>query len=429
MTQVFRTIALPVLVLVSAICGLQLKTAMSAEPTVEVNPTSSSSTASGDASVFSLPHVPLTIELFTHGGFDDNVGTSQSSSAQSSFFVNGGGSLFYDLPTVTTHVTVKAGADATYYFQHTNGQQDDVNVYINGSLLHNVSARLKLEATLYATYRTEPDFGANVGSSNRIGNFFHTLDSLKATYNWTERFATATSDKVQVINYEGNSSQATSLNHLENTVGQELRYDLLHAGNTVVAEYRFEVVDYDSDTPRNSITHFALGGFDEDFTTYLKLVARGGATFRDYSSGANRTDPYFEGSLTYEGPHHSSLALRANYGIEEPSVEQVQSRTTFRIGLEYKYGLTDRITASLDGYYHHDDNTGAIPVGGATVGPTPMLMSKFSEDSFDISLNLRYQMSRRFSIETGVEYSDVSSQLQGQQYSRLRSFAGLRVTF
>jgi hypothetical protein len=425
MTRMLRTIALSSLTLMSTICGLQLKTAASAEPAVEINPTSSSSTAGGDTTAFSLPHIPLTIELFTHGGYDDNVGTSQS--AQSSWFVNGGGSLFYDLPNATTHVTVKAGADASYFFEHTSGQQDDVNVYIDGTLVRNVSERLKLDATLYATYRTEPNFGANVGSSNRIGNFFHTLDSLKATYHWTERFATATSDKLQVLNYGSNSSQAMSLNHLENTVGQELRYNLLHAGNTVVAEYRFEVVNYES-APRDSITHFALAGLDEDFTAYLKLVLRGGATFRDYTNGPSRTDPYFEGSLTYDGPHRSSLALRVNYGLEEPSEQAVQSRTTFRIGLEYKYGLTDRITATLAAYYHHDDNTGLIPAAGTTTG-SGAPMSEFSEDNFDISLNLRYQMSHRFSIETGIQYSEVSSPVPGRDYSRLRSFGGFRITF
>lgn len=426
MIKMFRTFALRGLIFASLLSCLELEAALPDQPSIEITPTSSAATTESDTtSVLSLPHIPLTVEFFTHGGYDDNFRTSQS--GQSSWFVNGGGSLSYDLPSLTNRVTLRLGGDVTYFLEQTGGQKDDVNAYVDVSLLRNVSPRLKLDAKVYATYRTEPDFGSNVGADTRIGDYFDTLDSLKATYHWTERYATATSDRLHVVDYTSSSAQGNSLNRVENTVGQELRYDLLHEGNTIVLEYRFEIIDYES-APRNSITHYALVGLDQDFTTYLKLTARGGATFRDYSSQPDRTDPYFEGSLTYDGPHHSTLALRTSYGIEEPSAQQVVARTTFRIGLEYKYGLTDRITASFAGYYHHDENSGVIPIAGATPG-SGLTVSHFSEDAFDISINLRYQINHRFSIDTGGQYSEVNSQQAGRDYSRLRTFAGLRVTF
>lgn len=402
-----------------------------AEPAVEINaPMSSSATSTSDSSsdessVLSLPHIPLNVSIFTHGGYDDNFRTSQA--ARGSWFTEGGGNLVYDLPTVTTHLTLTAGADVTYFIDQNNGQTDNVNAYISGLLIHNVSERLKLDANVYVAYRTEPDFGSNVGADTRIGDFFHSLDSLAATYHWTQRFATATSDRFQLVEYQSNSAFANSFNRFENTVGQEFRYDLLHSGNTMVLEYRFEIIDYDT-APRDSLTNFALLGFDEDFTSDLRLSVRGGATFRDYSNRPEETDPHFEASLSYAGAHHSLLTWRASYGIEEPSVASVLGRTTFRTGLDFKYGLTDRITASLSAYYHHDDNRGTIATS-APPGPGGMATSGFSEDAFDISGNLRYQMSNRFSIEGGVEYSEVTSQSAVRDYSRLRSFAGVRLTF
>jgi hypothetical protein len=155
-------------------------------------------------------------------------------------------------------------------------------------------------------------------------------------------------------------------------------------------------------------------------------MVRGGATFRDYTSQADQTNPNFEGSLTYAGAHHSFLTWNASYGIEEPSAQNVVSRTTFRTGLNLKYGLTDRITATLGGYYHHDDNKGTIPTGSSTSGSG---MSGFSEDAFDVTANLRYLMNRRFSFDIGFEHSEISSQESIRNYSRYRYFAGLTFNY
>ena len=400
---------------------------MSAEPTVEVNPEPSSSvtlptdTGSDDSSSLSLPHIPLTISLSAHGGYDDNFRTLQQS--KGSWYTNGGGSLLYDLPTRSNHFSLRAGADVTYFLDHTNGRKDSINAYISTSLIRNVSERLKLAANAYATYRTEPDFGSNVGLDTRQGNFFRTLDDVSASYHWTKRFWTVTSDKFQLVQYDTSSGIAGSVNRLEDTAGQEFKYDLFHANNTLVAEYRFEVIDYDT-SPRDSITQFALAGLDEQFTQDLKGSVRGGVTSRSYTSGREETDPRFESSLSYAGAHHSTLSWRASYGIEEPSSADVLSRTTFRTGLELKYGLTARITATVSGYYHHDENRGVLPSSS-----TGMPMSRFSEDAFDISTNVKYAINRRFTFDLGLQYSEINSQEASRNYSRYRAFSGLTFTY
>src|SRR5205085_8319436 len=110
------------------------------------------------------------------------------------------------------------------------------------------------------------------------------------------------------------------------------------------------------------------------------------------------------------------------------SSPDVLSRTTFRTGLEFKYGFTGRITTTVNAYYHHDDNTGTVSTG-ITTGGSGMPMSGFSEDSFDVSVDLRYVMNRRFSFDVGFEHSQIDSQESIRNYSRYRYFAGLTFTY
>jgi hypothetical protein len=104
------------------------------------------------------------------------------------------------------------------------------------------------------------------------------------------------------------------------------------------------------------------------------------------------------------------------------------SRTTLRTGLLLRYALSARITANVTGYYHHDENQGTTSSG--TVQPG------FSQDSYDLSLILRYAINRRFTFDLGFQRSQViSGRSSGQlvqftqPYLRDRYSAGLSFTY
>lgn len=419
MIKMLERNSLAVALLAAAFVFGHSTSAWSAEPRVEV-PTVAA--PNDEDSGFAFPKIPLSLSIFANGGYDNNFRTSQS--AQGSWFTTEGVSLSYDSPGTATQLKLHSGADLTYYPDQSGGRTDNINAYADASLKHNVSTRLTLDAIVYATYRTEPDFRSNVGADSRQGNFFNTRDSLSVHYNWSERFSTQTNDNFQLVRYESGSSLGASLDRLENTIGQELRYDLLHKGNTLVAEYRFEIIDYDT-SPRDSLTHFALLGLNQDFTSYLKLIVRGGATFRSYTEGGqDQINPSFEGSITYSGAHNSSLAWNTSFGVEEPTTAVTLSRTTFRTGLGFRYGFTARILGTVNAYYHHDDNQGTVPASGLG-----MPVSGFSEDSFDVSADLRYVMNRRFSFDLGFQHSEISSAESSRDYSRYRYSAGITFTY
>jgi hypothetical protein len=286
------------------------------------------------------------------------------------------------------------------------------------SLSHNISLRLKLDATIYATYRTEPDFSSDVGLNTRSNNFFQTDDRFSAKYDWLLHFSTVTSYRFRLVQYEG-SSLGSLQNRVENTFGEELRFNLWPL-TTVLGEYRFEVINYES-ALRDSTTHFTLVGVDQSLSPQLRFVVRGGATFRAYTNDGDRIDPHFEGSLTYTGAHHLSLGWNTSYGIEEANATDASNRTTFRTGLSLKYGLSARLSSTVSAYYHHDENEAGNLLGKVSTG--------FSEDAFEISLGVRYAIYRRFNVDLGYIRSQVNSGEAGRSYSRNRYTIGLNFTY
>jgi hypothetical protein len=402
-----------------------------------------------------LSNLPVHLSLGLHEGYDDNSNTA--SGGQGSSFTSAGLTLFYGLHGASagprgssssarsvgaafgpnssasepTQLAISSGASVSYYSGATRARTSDVNTFLDLSLSHYFSPRATVTASVYAAYRTEPDFSSNIGTENIRANYFYTLDSASVAYHWTPLFSTVTSDSFDRVQYDS-SSVGTSINRSENTVGEEFRFNW-RPDITLIADYRFQIVDYDS-SPRDSTTHFAVVGIQKEFNPQLKAVVRGGATFRSYKDDGSRTDPNVEGSLVYAGAHNSSLSWNIRYGVEEPTLTAsptILSRTTFRTGLQLSYALSARIIATLDGYYHHDENQGFNSTGNVSSGfnSAGNVSSGFSADSFDVSLGIRYAIRRFFTLDLDYQHSEVTSGQPARDYSRNRYSAGLTFTY
>lgn len=405
-------------ILVASLMSFPSMHAWGREPVVEVSTQNAMVSTADQGGVDLLSRFPVNFSLAVNGGYDANFRTSGA--AQGSWFTNEGVTLSYNLPNERTPLRLRSGADLTYYPDQASGQTNRVNAYLDLSLTHNISSRLKLDASVYATYRAEPDFTSDVGPSSVQGNYFNMLDSLSAAYNWSLRFSTVTSGTFRLVQYE-QSSVGTFQNRFEDTIGQEFRFSLSPRDTVLAGKYRFTVIDYES-LPRDSTTHFVLVGVDQGFSPQLKLVVRGGLTFRSYSDGGSQTNPNFESSLGYAGAHNLSLSWTTRYGIEAPSLPNAFSRTTARTGLQLTYDLSARITATVNGSYRHDENQGLNLTG--TVGPA------FSADAFDVSVGVRYALNRRFTFNLNYQYSEVTSSNGGQaNYTRNRYSAGLNFNY
>src|SRR5438128_10512736 len=94
--------------------------------------------------------------------------------------------------------------------------------------------------------------------------------------------------------------------------------------------------------------------------------------------------PYVESSLGYVSSNHS-LNWTASYGYESPTATGATTTKTWRTGLNLTYDLTSRLSSTTGVYYHHDENQG----GTGSTG---------TQDSFDLSVGLRYTINKRFAL-------------------------------
>ena len=334
-----------------------------------------------------------------------------------SAFTGGDIGATYNFGSERTKLTLSAGAGLTYYFNRPGNSNDEENAYLDLSVSHKATARLSLGALLHVTYQVEPDFNYNIGSNRRSGNYFYTQDKFSVTYIWTPRFSTLTSYTPGIVKYD-NSSVGVFADRFENTFGNEFRF-LLVPDTTIVAEYRYEVINYDS-APLDSNTHFVLAGFDHNFNARLALSLRGGVELRTGDVSGDQTNPYFESTLAYTSGRNS-INFTTRYSIEEPDVFNYAARNTFRTGLQVKYNLITRLSSTVSAYYQHSDYQHS-----SFGGP---LNPEFTEDSLDFGIGLRYAITRNLGVAIGYNYTNISSGMSTREYSRNRYSAGVSFSF
>src|SRR4029077_15955135 len=193
----------------------------------------------------------------------------------------------------------------------------DLNGFLGLIVTHKVTPRLILGIDTFLTYQVEPDFAINAGLDRRSGNYFYTMDKFSVGYNWTPRFSTVTSYTLSRTAYD-EQSVGFFQDRFEHTLGNEFRY-LAWPTTALVGEYRFQIIDYDT-APTDSMTHYLLAGVDHSFSPRFNVSMRGGVQFRSYDNFGDKTDPYFESTVTYLLAPKSSIVWTNHYGIEEPDV-------------------------------------------------------------------------------------------------------------
>jgi hypothetical protein len=379
--------------------------------------TSSKNVQSSDLGTGNFGRSPFRVSVSVREGYDDNVYTTNENRVDS-FFTNGNVVIGYKFGDAQTRLDVEASGGATYYYDRPFGQQYDINSGLTLTINHQATPRLGLAAAAFLAYQSEPDFSTGFGVNRRSGNYFYTSDKFSTSYQWTPRFSTATSYTLGVIQYEDSSIGAYE-DRFEHTFGNEFRFLILPT-TTLVAEYRYELIDYDT-APRDSMTHFALAGFDHSFSPHFNVSLRGGAQFREFDNFDERSSPYGEGTVTYSLGPRTSISWMNRYGLDEPDVPLAPSRTTFRTGLTAGFALTTRITSSLTLFYQHDENEGILTLAA--------FVPSFDEDSIDIGVGLRYEINRNFAAIAGYNHTEVLSDIALREYSRNRCYLGLNATF
>lgn len=388
------------------------------------------SKASEELGVGKFKAFPFHVTVSARAGYDDNVNQS-SFDTQESWFTNLSALITYNFGSPRTKISLSAGAGVTYYFdQRDDGafgsgadRDYDVNAFVAFAITHRASARLTLAANIYASYQSQPSFDTfaqgGLGFTRTDQNYFYSTNKFSVGYAWAPRFTTVTSYALTVVNYDS-EVLSTFEDRYEHTFGNEFRF-LLTPTTTLVGEYRLGIVDYTETENRGSISHFFLAGVDHSFSPRFNISARGGIEVREFDTDVPEGDevsPYAELTVNYAIAQGTSLAWTNRYSLEEPDVPDAFSRTTFRTALSVRHNLTQRIVAGLNVAYEHDNNHSAPNFPG------------FDEDSFDISLSVRYAISRTWAIDAGYQHTEViSDEALFREYSRNRYYAGVTFSF
>jgi hypothetical protein len=375
------------------------------------------SSASEAAGLGWLPAVPVQITAGLDMGYDDNV--TLSSAGQGSVFARENVVLTYARPSERTQFSLIGVGSFSQYFDVSGLNETAGNVTM--SLTHNFSSRLSFYASVYGTYQNQPNFQSNVGPQNVVSPFFDTVDIFALTYHWSSRVSLVTSYTFERVQYfsssTGNSQNGVqntlAQNRIQNTFSETLQFSLT-SRTLLVGEYRFETINYDT-APTDSTTNFVLAGVNHNLTEHLIVHVRGGESFRSLENEGNMASPYFEGSLGYVSSNHS-LNWVSSYGYESPTAAGVTTTKTWRTGLNLTYDLTSRLSSTTGIYYHHDENTG----GTGSTG---------TQDSFDLTLGLRYTINKRFTLHADYNHTTQGSLGTTPGYSRNRYSAGLSYTY
>jgi hypothetical protein len=388
----------------------------------------------GDLGLGKFASFPFHVSVSVRGGYDDNV-TLSSIDPQESFFTNAAVNFNYDFGGPRTRLSLNGGVGVTYYFDRDDDEfgdegtfdEYDVNAHLGFSITHKATPRLTLAATLYASYQSQPDFQTFNQSTISIGrqsqDFFFTTNRFSVGYAWTPRFSTVSSYTINYVDYDDELLSFFE-DRFEHTLGNEFRFLVLPT-TTVVAEYRFGIVDYtEANENRDSTSHFLLAGVDHSFSPRFNASFRGGVEFRDFDFDGNddsegdRTSPYFESTVNYALAQSTSISWFNRFSLEQPDVPEAFSRQTFRSSISVRHAFTSRITAGLNVAYQHDENDGNFNIAG------------FDEDAFDISLSVRYAINRNWAIDAGYHHTEVvSDEALFREFSRNRYYVGATFSF
>jgi hypothetical protein len=358
-------------------------------------------------------NLPFQVSAFTAIGYDDNV-VAQHSNRIGSGFTEAALNLGTHLGGERTKLDANLGFGVDLYWNRP-GRSVDPNIGLNLSFSHELTPRASVTLTDYLSFTSQPNLQLGVSVVNQVTNYFYTANVLAFTYRWTPRLSTVTSYTANVLAYD-QSNIGNSLNRLENIIGQQFRFLALPTV-AAVGEYRFEYIDYFSNTGQNAYANLVLGGADLTLSPRLTFNFRAGGEFRHYEHAQpgqqqDPAEPFAESTFRFRYRRGSYVEWYNRYGIEESDLGS-GFRRTYRTGLKISHSVTGRLLLVGAAYYSHNDY----------VNPS------FTEDVLDLNAGLSYRINRTLALTGGYTFERDFSGETTRDYYRNRVYLGLSLAF
>ncbi len=359
--------------------------------------------------------LPFTTTFGVDSGYDSNP-TTTAKGGDGSAFSRGTAEVGYGTGSRTTPVRFGLSVSGIYYYDDIPGLDEDFYYDTRFTLnaKHDFNRRLTIGNNFYLSYEVEPDYTIGASSQRRLEQYLYGYNNLWASYAWSRRVSTITRYTVSGIKYD-DSAIGEFENRLTQTVGEEVRY-AWNRSTTMVAEYRFTSTNFDS-APRDYISHYILGGFDQQFSRTLMGHFRAGAELRDDDLYGQQNRPYAEIALRQRLSEATSVHWVNRFGLEDSDLGTFDSRYAFRSSLSAEHAFSNRVRGTAGVSYVHSDYSDS-PVSPDT-----------SEDLVSAQVGLAYRMFNTVDLNTSYSYTTNISDEEVREYDRHLVSLGLSTTF
>jgi len=349
-------------------------------------------------------------------GYDSNLFTTNEDPV-GSFYSNVAAGVAYDFGSPRLRGTVSLGGGVTYYYTRP-GEKIDYTGELSGEFEYRISPRMTLGGFTSTAYLSQPDLFIAGTSARRDGDYFFTDTGLDLSYAWSERVSSVTGYRFSSYYYVEDA-----LNRSQGRISQEgaqsLRFQLWPK-TVIVGEYRFNPVTYYY-ADQNNCGNYGLLGFDHQFNPRSFWSVRAGVEQRFLNNAVDGRSlyfgPYAQSEFEYFYGPTSFVSLLMRYGTEGSGLNGVTIRETFRTGIVVNHALTSRITLGLGFAYLHNryDQPGVI--------------LDFTENIFEVSPEVNFQVNRWLALEAGYNFTTVLSEESVREYSRNIGYVGMVFSF
>ena len=352
--------------------------------------------------------------------YDDNVYESQDDK-QDSFKIIEELELGVTLNFEPTFITLRYRPSFTWWDKREPDDTDlhhDLDLVIN----HRVSPRLSLG--LKNTFRDAQvaeaiDRGTVVREE---GNYIYNVTDGNVDYRLFPRTFMLVGGRYTTLQYD------------EQSVADTEDYDIWSAGVTLrqnltdltrlMADYRFESIDYSGDDRGSDSDYIGLG-IEHVLGASFVGVLRGGYQSKDFNDEAveDADEPYFDATLTYIYSPRTRFSAGGGFSMFEADVYPFanQDRTIFFASVAHD--LTAKISAYLSTSYQLSEYDADQKI--TTDVATPDTFSG-DENIMQASARLAYQVNARNSLELNYQYIDLDSDLR-DDFDRNRVSLGWRL--
>ena len=318
-------------------------------------------------------------------------------------WVNGHFDAQWLKPRTVFTVNLEAGGD---FYWDRPGNSSDVNVRLGMLYVNKLNPRTQFTTNASFAFLSQPDYSNLYASTSQAGgDYFTGSVKFDLSYLWAPHFSTVTSASVNLLKYVNESPTKLSNSYWTFIFGNEFRFQS-SPRVTWVAEARYGLDQYISNSALNAQTAYVLGGVDWLASRHVTTTFRAGASFRSFDTGGSASAPYAEMSLNYQMARHSTLTLNGRYGYEQ-STRAGDENLSYRLGLLYQQAFTSRFSGNAGVNFIHTDFKPATGRGS-------------SSDVYDFNVGMQYRIDRHFSIGARYSYTLQDSSTGLQNFDRNR---------